>query len=108
MHHPRRHLESAPRFPGAERQHDDDTRCQKPDHGSEQGIDRYVIQNASPGLNTKEFIALLVATAVPKLTADLAGLGVAAYTAIAATIAHDLGTLDAGGNQGNVNTTPSA
>jgi len=70
------------------------------------------IQNASPGLSTKEFIALLVATAVPKLTADLAGLGVAAYTAIAATIAHDLGTLDGGGNAGTltsgVDTTPAS
>lgn len=62
------------------------------------------IQNAQPGINTKEFIALLMSTAVPQLTGDLAGLGVAAYTAIAATVAKDLGTLDEGGNAGVVTT----
>ena len=60
------------------------------------------LQNAQPGLNTKEFIALLVETAVPLLAADLAGLGTAAYTAIAATIAADLKTPDAGGNAGTL------
>ena len=62
------------------------------------------LQNAQPGLPTKEFIALLIATAVPQLTGDLAGLGVAAYTAIAATVAADLNISDTGGNAGNVGT----
>lgn len=62
------------------------------------------IQNAQPGIGTKAFIELLISTAVPQLIGDLEGLGVAAYTAIAATVAADLNIPDAGGNAGIVTT----
>jgi hypothetical protein len=58
------------------------------------------IQNAQPGIGTKAFIELLITTATPLLVGDLATIGVAGITAVAATIAEDLGIPDAGGNAG--------
>lgn len=62
------------------------------------------IQNAQPGINTKDFIALLVSTGAPLLVGDLVALGVADQHIIASTIAVDLKIADGGGNAGVVTT----
>ena len=60
------------------------------------------IQDTSPGLPAKDFIAELVAAAISILEQEGITLAHTALTIAAATVAHDLGIGDQTGNQGTV------
>ena len=60
------------------------------------------LQNTTPGMAAKDFMAELSGQAVTILAGMGKTLALTAITATVATVCHDLGVQDNGGNAGNV------